>query len=60
VRLEIVSATVYVAWGDRDAALSSLARALQADPDLALDPALISPKLLSVFRAARQHRPTSP
>jgi LysM repeat protein len=59
VRLEIISATVYIAWGKRDAALSSLTRALQADPDLALDPALISPKVLSVFRAARMQLPTS-
>lgn len=53
VRLEIASATAYLALGQNDAALESLARALIADPDLELDPALISPKVLTVFRAAR-------
>ena len=53
VQLEIVSATVHVALGDRDAALSCLERALQADSDLALNPAVVSPKVLRVFRAAR-------
>jgi LysM repeat protein len=53
VRLEIASATAYVALGQNDAALKSLERALIADPDLELDPALTSPKVLAVFRAAR-------
>jgi LysM repeat protein len=53
VRLEIASATAYVALGQNDAALESLERALTADPDLELDPALTSPKVLAVFRAAR-------
>jgi tetratricopeptide (TPR) repeat protein len=53
VRLEIASATAYVALGQNDAALESFERALIADPDLELDPALISPKVLTVFRAAR-------
>ncbi len=53
VRLEIASATAYVALGRNDAALESLERALIADPDLELDPALTSPKVLAVFRAAR-------
>ena len=53
VRLEIASATAYLALGQNDAALESLGRALIADPDLELDPALISPKVLTVFRAAR-------
>jgi len=60
VRLEIVSATVHVALGDRDAALSSLRRAIQADPDLALDPAVVSPKVLRVFHAAREPIPSTP
>ncbi len=60
MRLEIVSATVHVALGDRDAALSSLERALQADPDLALDPAVVPPKVLRVFRAARERIPATP
>jgi len=53
VRLEIASATAYVALGQNDAALESLERALTADPDLELDPALTSPKVLAVFRVAR-------
>jgi LysM repeat protein len=53
VRLEIASATAYVALGQTDAALESLERALIADPNLELDPALTSPKVLAVFRAAR-------
>ncbi len=59
VRLEIASATAYVALGRTDAALESLQRALIADPDLELDPALTSPKVLAVFRAARS-RVSSP
>jgi LysM repeat protein len=53
VRLEIASATAYVALGQNDAALESLERALVANPDLELDPALTSPKVLAVFRVAR-------
>jgi LysM repeat protein len=60
VRLEIVTATIYVAWGDRDAALSSLGRALRDDPDLALDPAVVSPKILRVFHAARAAHAAAP
>ncbi len=53
VRLEIASATAYVALGQNDAALESFERALVADPSLELDLALTSPKVLAVFRAAR-------
>ena len=53
VRLEIASATAYVALGQNDAALESLERALIADPSLELDPAVTSPKVLAVFRVAR-------
>lgn len=53
VRLEIASATAYVALGQNDAALASFERALLADPGLELDRALTSPKVLAVFRAAR-------
>jgi len=53
VRLEIASATAYVALGQNDAALESLERALIADPNLDLDPALTSPKVLAIFRVAR-------
>ena len=57
VRLEIASATAYVALGQNDAALESFERALIADPNLELDVALTSPKVLAVFRAARNHAP---
>ena len=57
VRLEIASATAYVALGQTNAALESLERALIADPSLKLDPALTSPKVLAVFRAARGRIP---
>ena len=53
VRLEIASATAYVGLGQNDAALESLERALIANPNLELDPALISPKVLAIFRVAR-------
>jgi len=53
VRLEIASATAYVAMGQNDAAVESFERALIADPELELDPALTSPKVLAVFRVAR-------
>ena len=53
VRLEIASATAYGALGQTAAALGSLERALIANPELELDPALTSPKVLAVFRAAR-------
>ena len=57
VRLEIASATAHVALGQNDAALESFERALIADPNLELDVALTSPKVLAVFRAARSHAP---
>jgi LysM repeat protein len=57
VRLELASATAYVALGQNDAALESLERALIADPNLELDPALTSPKVLAIFRVARGRAP---
>jgi len=60
VRLEVASATAYVALEQRDAALGALERALAADPGLELDPAQTSPKVLAVFRAARSQAATSP
>jgi LysM repeat protein len=57
VRLEVASATAYVALGQNDAALESFERALIADPNLELDTSLTSPKVLAVFRAARSHAP---
>ena len=46
-----------MALGQTDAALESLERALITDPSLELDPALTSPKVLAVFRAARGRVP---
>jgi LysM repeat protein len=60
VRLEIASATVHTALGDDDAALACLRRALQADSELELDPAVVSPKLMRVFRSARQPIASNP
>jgi murein DD-endopeptidase MepM/ murein hydrolase activator NlpD len=60
VRLEIATATADVALEHRDAALEALERALAADPGLELDPALTSPKVLAVFRAARSRTAPSP
>jgi hypothetical protein len=59
VRLEIVSVTIHVAFGDRESALSSMGRALLADPDLELDPAVVSPKVMRVFHAARAPNPST-
>ncbi len=53
VRLEVASATAQIALGRNDEALESFERALTADPDLELDRALTSPKVLAVFRVAR-------
>jgi hypothetical protein len=52
-RLEVLAATAQVAFGDEAAARASLARALRADPSLALDARSTPPKLLRVFEAAR-------
>jgi LysM repeat protein len=53
-RLELVRANVHIAYGSPSEARHSIERALQADPDLSLDAARTSPKVLSVFRAARR------
>lgn len=54
VQLELVSATAHVALGRSDAALDSLERALLADPNLDLDPAVTSPRVMAVFYVARR------
>jgi hypothetical protein len=53
VRAEVTAATAQVALGDEEAARASFARALAFEPQLALDPALTSPKVLRVLEAAR-------
>jgi tetratricopeptide (TPR) repeat protein len=53
VRLEVLSATAQLALGERDAAHTSLRRALEADPDLVLDPRQTSPKVLRALEQVR-------
>jgi len=52
-RVETLSAMAEVALGRDDAARASFARALEADPLLALDADAVSPKILRVFEEAR-------
>jgi tetratricopeptide (TPR) repeat protein len=56
VRLETLAAIAHVALGQQTEALESLLRALDADPDLALDPLTTSPKVLRALRLARATR----
>jgi len=56
VRLEVIDATIEVAYGRDEAAVESLERALAADPDLALDPSSTTPKLLAALEIARSRR----
>ena len=56
-RLEVVAATVYVAFGDSAAALASLERALGANPSIELDPQTTSPKVMEVYWVARRQVP---
>jgi hypothetical protein len=53
-RLEVMAATAEVALGERTPARRSMARALQAAPDLTLDERDASPKLLELLREARR------
>lgn len=48
-RLEVLRATTEVAFGNLVDARASLERALEAEPDLELDPRTTSPKLLRIF-----------
>ena len=60
VRLETLSATALIAFGDERAARASLARALRALPALELDPSTTPPKLLRAFDAARSESDPTP
>ena len=59
VRTEVLCATAEVALGLSDAAVASFTRALAADPELALDSATTSPKILRVLEEARQSQERS-
>jgi hypothetical protein len=52
-RMEVLAATVHVALADPKAASTSFERALAARPDLVLDAATTSPKVLRAFEAVR-------
>jgi len=56
VRLELIDATIEVAYGHQDAAVESLNRALELNPDLALDPRSTTPKLVAALATARADR----
>jgi hypothetical protein len=56
VRLEVLTATAQVAYGDETAARASLERALRADPRLELDPRSTPPKLRRALEQARGPR----
>jgi hypothetical protein len=55
-RLEVLAATAELALGRRAQARACLARALQADPGLALDPAETSPRVVALLREARRRQ----
>jgi LysM repeat protein len=55
-RLEVIDATIEVAYGRDAAAVESFERALVADPDLALDPHSTTPRLLAALEIARSRR----
>jgi hypothetical protein len=57
VRLEVLEATSFVAFGDEAAARSSFERALRVDPALELDPRSTPRKVRRVFDAVREATP---
>jgi LysM repeat protein len=59
VRLELLSGTACLAIGRDDAATRSFERALAADPDLTLDPARFSPKIVRRVEEIRSRVNTS-
>jgi hypothetical protein len=58
--LEVLAATAEIALGQETAARESLERALRADPELGLDPAVHSPKLVRLFEEVRSGGGTGP
>jgi LysM repeat protein len=55
-RLEVIRATVQSAFGNLDAAQASLERALEANPDLELDPASTPRKVIGLLETIRERR----
>lgn len=55
-RMELIRATAHTAVGNHEQVQQALARALAADPELKLDPAHTSPKLLTALDVAREIR----
>jgi hypothetical protein len=60
VRLEVMTATAQLALGRDEDARASFERALDADPALALDPGVTSPKVLRALEGARLAREGRP
>jgi hypothetical protein len=54
--LELVRGKAHLAFGDAQPAVRSFERALDADPDVVLDPDVTSPKVLRSFARARSRR----
>lgn len=52
VDLEVLEATIQVARGEEGAARDCAARALAVDPELVLDEARVSPKVVRIFQSA--------
>lgn len=50
----------YVAFGNNDKAKQTFKKALQLKPDLELDPATVSPKIIKVFEEAKAEMKTMP
>jgi tetratricopeptide (TPR) repeat protein len=50
----------YVAFGDRNKAKEQFKKALFLDPDIELDPATVSPKIIKVFEEAKAEFAVSP
>jgi tetratricopeptide (TPR) repeat protein len=58
--LELVRGEAHLAFGDALAAVRSFERALDAAPDLVLDPDVTSPKVLRSFASAGTRRRSAP
>lgn len=58
--VEVIAATAELALGKNEAARTSLARALQADPQLSLDPLTTPPKVSRALEEVRQKREGTP